>query len=97
RLPALAAGPAAAGLVGAGFAAGTAVCVGGATTLFAGARLVVTDRLHAHVLAGLMGIPHVVLDNSYGKIGAVYRATTSGFRTARHVGSVAEFLGDQGG
>lgn len=29
---------------------------------------VVTDRLHGHILAVLMGIPHAVLDNSYGKV-----------------------------
>lgn len=34
---------------------------------------IVTDRLHAHILATLLAIPHVVLDNDYGKIGA-YRA-----------------------
>ena len=32
-------------------------------------RVVVTDRLHAHILCTLMGRPHVVLDNSYGKLG----------------------------
>lgn len=31
-------------------------------------RVVVTDRLHAHILSLLSGIPHVVLDNSYGKL-----------------------------
>lgn len=31
-------------------------------------RVVVTDRLHAHILCTLLGIPHVVLDNNYGKI-----------------------------
>ena len=31
-------------------------------------RSVVTDRLHGHLLCVLLGIPHVVLDNSYGKI-----------------------------
>ncbi len=31
-------------------------------------RIVITDRLHAHILCTLMRIPHVVLDNSYGKI-----------------------------
>lgn len=31
-------------------------------------RVVVTDRLHGHVLCVLLGIPHVVLDNSYGKV-----------------------------
>jgi exopolysaccharide biosynthesis predicted pyruvyltransferase EpsI len=31
------------------------------------ARVVVTDRLHAHILSLLLGIPSVLLDNSYGK------------------------------
>jgi exopolysaccharide biosynthesis predicted pyruvyltransferase EpsI len=30
--------------------------------------VVVTDRLHGHILALLLGIPHVLLDNSYGKL-----------------------------
>ena len=37
-------------------------------------KVVITDRLHAHVLCSMMGIPHVALDNSYGKISA-YRNT----------------------
>lgn len=32
------------------------------------ARYVITDRLHAHILCLLLGIPHTVLDNNYGKI-----------------------------
>lgn len=31
-------------------------------------EVVVTDRLHAHILRSMMGKRHVVLDNSYGKI-----------------------------
>jgi pyruvyl transferase EpsO len=31
-------------------------------------EVVITDRLHAHILCCLMEIPHVVMDNSYGKI-----------------------------
>lgn len=31
------------------------------------ARVVVTDRLHGHILSTLLGIPNVLLDNSYGK------------------------------
>ena len=31
-------------------------------------NIVVTDRLHAHILCVLMGKQHVVLDNSYGKV-----------------------------
>jgi len=33
-------------------------------------RIVITDRLHAHILCSMMNIPHVVLDNSYRKIGS---------------------------
>ncbi|PRY15259.1 polysaccharide pyruvyl transferase family protein [Kineococcus rhizosphaerae] len=31
-------------------------------------RVVLTDRLHAHLLAELLGIPHVAVDSGYGKI-----------------------------
>ncbi|CAB52171.1 Pyruvyl transferase Pvg1 [Schizosaccharomyces pombe] len=35
----------------------------------ASARVVITDRLHAHILSTLMGIPHIVVENSQmGKI-----------------------------
>ena len=36
--------------------------------LLAAGRIVITDRLHAHILSLLLGIPHVVLDNNYGKL-----------------------------
>ena len=36
--------------------------------LLASGRIVITDRLHAHILSLLLGIPHVVLDNNYGKL-----------------------------
>ncbi|UOY00223.1 polysaccharide pyruvyl transferase family protein [Blastococcus sp. PRF04-17] len=36
-------------------------------------RVVITDRLHAMVLASLSGIPVIALDNSYGKVSAIYR------------------------
>jgi len=39
-------------------------------------RYVLTDRLHGHILALLMGIPHVIMDNSYGKVGSFYRLWT---------------------
>ena len=38
---------------------------------------IVTDRLHGHILALLLDIPHVVRDNDYGKIGS-YVATWTG-------------------
>jgi exopolysaccharide biosynthesis predicted pyruvyltransferase EpsI len=31
-------------------------------------RVVITDRLHAHIMCLLLGVPHAVLDNSYGKL-----------------------------
>lgn len=38
------------------------------TQLLSSGRVVLTDRLHAHIIALLLQIPHVVLDNSYGKV-----------------------------
>jgi len=40
--------------------------------LLASAEVVVTDRLHAHILSVLLGRPNVLLDNSYGKLRAYY-------------------------
>lgn len=31
-------------------------------------NMVVTDRLHGHILCVLLGIPHITLDNDYGKV-----------------------------
>jgi pyruvyl transferase EpsO len=60
--------------------------------LYAGRELVVVDRLHAHVLAVLLGIDHVLLDNSYGKLGAVYRDYTGRFSTAAYARDPEEAL-----
>ena len=38
--------------------------------------VVIVDRLHAHILAALLEVPHVALDNSYGKISTVYAEYT---------------------
>lgn len=51
-------------------------------TAFNGAGVVATNRLHAHVYCALAGIPHVVTDNSYGKISEIYREYTHKFSTA---------------
>jgi pyruvyl transferase EpsO len=40
-------------------------------------KVVITDRLHAHILCLLLGIPHVLLDNSYGKVRRVHAAWTA--------------------
>jgi exopolysaccharide biosynthesis predicted pyruvyltransferase EpsI len=44
--------------------------------ILARGRVVVTDRLHGHILALLQGIPHVMLDNSYGKLRTIYDTWT---------------------
>ncbi len=41
-------------------------------------RVVITDRLHGHVLSLMMGIPHVLLDNNYGKLRDFYETWTTG-------------------
>jgi pyruvyl transferase EpsO len=41
--------------------------VGEAIDLFSRFEVITTDRLHAHILSCLMGIPNTVLNNSYGK------------------------------
>lgn len=41
-------------------------------------RVAVTDRLHGHILCVLLGIPHVALDNSYGKVSSFIETWTSG-------------------
>jgi exopolysaccharide biosynthesis predicted pyruvyltransferase EpsI len=40
-------------------------------------HIVVTDRLHAHILCLLLNIPHVLFDNNYGKLSSFYRTWTS--------------------
>lgn len=57
--------------------------------LFDGRPIVVTDRLHAHVLCSLLNIPQIVSDNDYGKVRDVYNATSSRFCDAQFVESGA--------
>lgn len=45
--------------------------------IMARGRVLVTDKLHGHLMALLAGIPHVVLDNSYGKVSGTYQTWTS--------------------
>jgi exopolysaccharide biosynthesis predicted pyruvyltransferase EpsI len=37
-------------------------------------RVLVTDRLHGHILALLLGVPHVVVETGYGKIRSFYES-----------------------
>ncbi|MFP3422324.1 polysaccharide pyruvyl transferase family protein, partial [Bacillus sp. SIMBA_161] len=43
-----------------------------AIRLYSGRDVIIVDRLHAHVLASLMGINNVLLDNNYRKLGGVF-------------------------
>lgn len=47
-----------------------------AVTLFSSYREVRTSRLHGHILACLLDMPHVVIDNSYGKNSQYYNTWT---------------------
>jgi len=53
-------------------------------------RGAITDRLHAHILCLLAGIPHCVLDNNYGKVRAVYDTWTRGIGPVAWCDSPAE-------
>lgn len=55
--------------------------------------MVVTDRLHAHVLCCLLGVRHLLFDSLDGKVAALYEAWTKGTRHARLVSSVDEVAG----
>jgi exopolysaccharide biosynthesis protein PssK len=46
-------------------------------------RVVITDRLHGHILCVLLGIPHVIHDAGYGKIAGFHAAWTSGSSIVR--------------
>ena len=63
--------------------------VAGLRTLSRG-RVVITDRLHGHIMCLLLGIPHVVLDNSYGKVTSFRRRWTSESRLTHDAGDVDE-------
>jgi pyruvyl transferase EpsO len=39
-------------------------------------RVVITDRLHGHVLATLLGLPHCVMDSQFGKVRALWDTWT---------------------
>ena len=51
--------------------------------LLARGSVVVTDRLHGHILSLLLGIPQVVLDNSYGKVRQFHETWTKSMPQVR--------------
>lgn len=63
-------------LLGATFAAMARGWTERGCSILSRGRVVVTDRLHGHILALLQGIPHVIIDNSYGKLRTLYETWT---------------------
>mmetsp|Transcript_46685 Transcript_46685/g.116327 ORF Transcript_46685/g.116327 Transcript_46685/m.116327 type:complete len:904 (-) Transcript_46685:785-3496(-) len=51
-----------------------------AFSFLARAKIVVTERLHGHILSTMLDTPHVVLDNNYGKIRHYRETWTAGLR-----------------
>lgn len=59
---------------------------GDAVRMFARHNLIITDRLHGHILAVLMDMPTQVLDNSYGKNSRYASVWTTRFRRVTLLG-----------
>ena len=55
--------------------------------------MVITDRLHAHVLCCLLGVRHLLFDSMDGKASALYEAWTNSTQHARLVNSVDQVAG----
>jgi pyruvyl transferase EpsO len=53
-------------------------------------RVVVTERLHGHILCVLGGIPHVLIDNNYGKNSTFFDTWTRGWPEVRFATSLKE-------
>ncbi len=64
-------------LAGAGYGCLAHHWVDRAVALLSPGRVVVTERLHAHVFCLWLGIPHVILETTNGKIGALVDAWTA--------------------
>jgi exopolysaccharide biosynthesis predicted pyruvyltransferase EpsI len=60
------------------------------TRLLASGRSVITDRLHAHILCTLLNIPHVLIDDRYGKVSSFWRTWSSEIPFARLARDSAE-------
>lgn len=61
------------------------------------AGVVITDRLHVHILCILLSIPHVALDNCYGKIArfsALWTKDAPDFRRAESMAEAEQFARD---
>jgi len=64
--------------------------------LLRSARVLVTDRLHGHILALLLGVPHVLLNDRYDKVGRFYRTWSFGNPLVKFAATPAEALAAAG-
>lgn len=53
-------------------------------------RMVMTDRLHAHIFSLLLDIPHIILDNSYGKLSRFHKQWTAESRICLALGNASD-------
>lgn len=64
-------------------------------------RVVITDRLHAHILSTLMNKPHVIIDNANKKVSNLFKTWTNAYQGAtlvdglEHVEEAAKQLDSQ--
>lgn len=56
------------------------------------AQFIISDRLHTHILSVLLDRPHIVLDNSYGKISNFVAAWTSDVSNMKTAGTLTEAI-----
>jgi exopolysaccharide biosynthesis predicted pyruvyltransferase EpsI len=62
------------------------------TRIVRSAEVIITDRMHAHILAIMLGLPHVVLDNSYGKTRSTFETWTQAAGLAHWAQTTSEAL-----
>jgi pyruvyl transferase EpsO len=60
--------------------------------MLASGRMIITDRLHSHILCLLLRIPHIVFDNNYGKLGSFIETWTADCGLVERAGSLAKAL-----
>lgn len=67
-------------------------CQGIAASEFSRYKIIVSDRLHGHILATLLRIPNILLDNSYGKNREFYNTWTYTDEISRFANSTEELF-----
>lgn len=55
-------------------------------------RVVISDRLHVHILSILLNKPHILIDNSYGKLSSLHQAWTRPYEGVKFVNNLEEAL-----